>query len=225
MTSDNRSDLEALAARVLALSVREDTDGGTFCGQYEQRRIAEAIRKLQPARVPELSADVSGSLEQIRIAADNGGMNEGHCYSIWRTLSAALRAAPAPEADALESIKAALKDWPTLYSWIMSGVMYKPTFRDLLGLYGETPNGEEALHAEISRLRCELADKPEAGQREGVEALIANWRSRAAENDAAGRLICAAMLEGCALELEQSLASAQQAVKQERTGSRGEGEG
>lgn len=46
----DRSELKALALRVLALPVREETDGGTFCAQYEQRRIAKAIRCLASAQ-------------------------------------------------------------------------------------------------------------------------------------------------------------------------------
>lgn len=42
----DKAELERLAERVRLLPVREDTDGGTFCAQYEQRGIECKLRTL-----------------------------------------------------------------------------------------------------------------------------------------------------------------------------------
>lgn len=60
------------------------TTRGLFAAWRDRGELA---RRLSP----QLRADVVGSLERIRLAADNGGMNEAQCYSIWRTLTAALK--------------------------------------------------------------------------------------------------------------------------------------
>lgn len=68
-----------------------------------------------------------------------------------------------------------------------------------------------ALSAAIANGRpAAQAETGAAGSAQGdVEALVKEWRSRAKENDAAGRIICASILEACALDLEHRLASAQ----------------
>ena len=43
---DMREQLKAIANRVEALSVREETDGGTFCAQYAQRECVKQLRAL-----------------------------------------------------------------------------------------------------------------------------------------------------------------------------------
>jgi hypothetical protein len=43
---DMREQLKAIANRVEALSVREETDGGTVCAQYAQRECVKQLRAL-----------------------------------------------------------------------------------------------------------------------------------------------------------------------------------
>lgn len=119
-------ELMRLAERVQNLSVREDTDGGTFCAQHEQRKIAADLRALaqrapQHGTVPEgwreiakwvvenhLKRDRSFARDRFdclfcsacgarRDAAD-GGHDEPHKDGCVVLAAEAMLATPAPEA-------------------------------------------------------------------------------------------------------------------------------
>lgn len=79
-----KAELERLAERVAALSVREDTDGGSFCAQYEQRRIERELRALaarcdnNPTEEKEVmrsagQCDLSGSPSATKPPASEAG--------------------------------------------------------------------------------------------------------------------------------------------------------
>lgn len=95
-------ELMRLAERVQNLSVREDTDGGTFCAQHEQRKIAADILALaqrapQNGAVPEEYAErVLSEYVRIQIAEHDERSDKGDRVDAMRRALAA--AAPAPEA-------------------------------------------------------------------------------------------------------------------------------